>query len=400
MIWLVHLKYYFRKIKFRMKKNNIIRVIFCVSQNQLWCCQSLYDELEKDNNFEVRIIALPNWEDKTHNLIESGNANYDFFLKRKMNVVKGFDINGNIIDLCGVATEIMFVDQPATIDYLEMNGIPIEKIVDAFFLSYIPYGYKVANGGISHFGLPLHNYSWKVFAESNWHKQQFYKLGKMKAKNVVTSGFPKLDIYNNEECTNDVWKNSVPNRKRVIWAPHWSFGDADLAFSTFDKYYMYFYDFAKEHNEIEWILKPHQRVYTWAVQTGLMSKTEVDEYFDKWDKLPNAHVYNEGNYMDIFRTSDALITDCGSFLAEYLPSKKPIIHLYRPEAEYNEVGYKLINTYYRCTTFTDIERIIKQVIIMEDDYKYTEREKIMENVVPNKEGAGRTIMNVIKKELL
>ena len=59
----------------------------------------------------------------------------------------------------------------------------------------MPYGFKIANFQQAHFNMELQNSSWKVFAESSWHKDQFVKYGAMKGRNVITSGYPKLDNY-------------------------------------------------------------------------------------------------------------------------------------------------------------------------------------------------------------
>jgi hypothetical protein len=46
-------------------------------------------------------------------------------------------------------------------------------------------------------------------------------------------------------------------------------------------------------------------------------------YYDKWDNLDNGQ-FKSGDYVDLL-TSDALIHDCGSFMAEYLVVGKPAL---------------------------------------------------------------------------
>ena len=62
-----------------------------------------------------------------------------------------------------------------------------------------------------------------------------------------------------------------------------------------------------------------------CAKTGFMNEFEYDEYVAQWNNLPNAYLYNKGNYIELFKTSDLLITDCSSFLLEYMPTLKPII---------------------------------------------------------------------------
>ena len=42
--------------------------------------------------------------------------------------------------------------------------------------------------------------------------------------------------------------------------------------------------------------------------------------------MPNTSI-NEGNAYEIFKSSDALIHDCGSFLLDYMFTKKPCLYI-------------------------------------------------------------------------
>lgn len=389
------------KLRIKKLKNQglkKLRIGFLVSENQLWNCQSLYDLLEQDEHFDVEIIALPDWINKVQRRTASGDINYQFFCERGMRVTRGFKkATGRPVNFLKLDFHVLFIDQPATIQILEKYRFSLKELAKKYFLCYVPYGYKVADGGDAHFNLPMHNCCWRIFAESAWHYQQFKKHGKVNGKNVTISGFPKLDEYLNEKRDYSCWKTKFSDKKRVIWAPHWTFRNPGWSYSTFDINYKEFLQYAKQHEEIDWIVKPHQNVFTWAVETGLMTEEEVCFYFESWNALPNASVNNEGNYMEIFKTSDALITDCGSFLAEYLPSGKPVLHLFNEESHFNQIGDRLIRTYYRCHDFDETKKIIERVILNGDDYKMKARRKIMKYVRPNEEGAGRSIFNELIK---
>ena len=131
-----------------------------------------------------------------------------------------------------------------------------------------------------------------------------------------------------------------------------------------------------------------------------MTKNETDEYYDNWERLSKAKLCNDANYFDIFKTSDALITDCGSFLAEYLPTKKPVLLLLNKDSVgYNEIGNKFIKNYYKAKSFEDIVNFIVRVVIGGDDYLKDKRLEALEHVIVNKEGAGKYIVNFIEQEL-
>ena len=90
-----------------------------------------------------------------------------------------------------------------------------------------------------------------------------------------------------------------------------------------------------------------------------MTKQQIDNYYAFWNDLPNASFCNESDYFDIFKSSDALITDCGSFLAEYLPTQNPIMLLVNKNSiGYNEIGCKLVESYYKAYDNKDICKFV------------------------------------------
>ena len=93
-----------------------------------------------------------------------------------------------------------------------------------------------------------------------------------------------------------------------------------------------------------WLRKKGETVQTDSLETNFGSAKDL--YEKGWDSLPNASVYKEGDYFGIFQTSDLLITDCSSFLGEYLVSEKPIIFLDKAErAGFNELGERIKKTF-------------------------------------------------------
>jgi len=136
------------------------------------------------------------------------------------------------------------------------------------------------------------------------------------------------------------------------------------------------------------------------VRIGLMTKEEVDSYFETWSSLENAKVSWDGDYFDIFKTSDAMITDCGSFLAEYLPTKKPILHLINKQSiGYNEVGNKIAKSLYRIENFNELVKVFESVVLKEEDDKFQDRIEALKVVPVNENGAGMAIYEHLKKKL-
>ena len=369
-----------------------LKVAFFVTQKQLWAAQSLHDEFIKNEYFEPIIVVFPNIEDKVNTKAYTFDENYQFFKKQGMKVIRGYDPNVNVYTSSkNICADIVFYDQPSPQIH---KSLLWNKISKESLTCDIPYGYKIGALAQAHFNMHLQNSCWKVFAESERHKLQFIKYGALNGRNVVVSGYPKLDEYN------ITLTSQKRNFKKIIWAPHWSIGELSIGFSTFETNYKFFLQYAIDNPNIHWVFKPHQRLKNYIVESSFLTQEEVDDYFKQWEKLPNAIFYNDSNYFDIFKDSDALITDCGSFLAEYLPTKKPILHLFSSNnSGYNEIGKKLIKSYYKSTDNKSIKKFINDVVVNENDSLRDERLSCLPLVLQNSEGAGKFIVNYIITEL-
>jgi len=177
-----------------------------------------------------------------------------------------------------------------------------------------------------------------------------------KGKNCVVSGYPKLDDY-----AKPVQKTK--NQPKILYAPHHSFSGR-LRFATFRWNGREMLEYARRHPEISWVFKPHPRLKYELVEQKIMTLEEANDYYDSWASLDNSEFYNSGDYIGLFQESDLLITDCISFLGEYLPSGNPVILLENTEsAGYNELGTEIISSYYSCKAWNEVENSINSVIV-------------------------------------
>lgn len=171
-----------------------------------------------------------------------------------------------------------------------------------------------------------------------------------------------------------------------------------LKYGTFNQNYQFFYNFAKEHSEYEFILKPHPELKRQIVNQKLMPIKEMEKYFNDWQNLPNAQIYELSDYFDMFRTSDLLITDCNSFLLEYLPTNKPVIHLINDKSVgHNKYGQKIISGYYKVINVDEIEQLLKQLLVEKQDPLKSVREKIINDLEQSKDGVAKQIIQEIEQ---
>src|SRR5690606_6795936 len=144
-----------------------------------------------------------------------------------------------------------------------------------------------------------------------------------KGKNVVITGFPSLDtLLDKTYKPKNYWKHN--QKIKIIWAPHHTIeGTETINFSNFLQYSEVIVELTEKYKDhIQIAFKPHPILY--PKLSKIWSKEKTDIYFTKWKEGTNTQI-EEGDYIDLFLTSDGMIFDSCSFLNEYLYTQKPSI---------------------------------------------------------------------------
>lgn len=380
-----------KKLKQEVKQRKI-RVLFYVCENQKWAFQTLYELLEKDSIFEPFVVVsllnhVISGDDKTRNNLEE---NYQFFKSRGMNVKYGIR-NGKTIPLEEFKPDIVFYEQQWELPK-----------------THKPYNVsKYALTAYSYYSLPIFDYTgdysrkfhkmlFRTFADSEENLKRYEKYEGGKLNNYVVTGYSKLDVYadNNPIDEAKIWKN--PDGFKIIYAPHHSFADKGIDVATFHKNGQLILDLAKQNPQTTWIFKPHPAFKHEVLRNKIMSEEELNNYFAEWENV--GKVYTQGDYFDIFKSSDLMITDCCSFLAEYLPTGKPVIRPLRDgNIRLNSLGEKVVEGYYQTNGNEELEKIFKQLVIDKNDPKKEIRLNSIKNVYNKNEKSVVKLINEFKK---
>ncbi|MDR3063738.1 MAG: CDP-glycerol glycerophosphotransferase family protein [Methanobrevibacter sp.] len=398
----------------KKKKINVVFIFYFRTSGM----DSLINLLNKDNLFNVTVLLLPfktltfnvyKEDNKIHGpQLKEYNDNYDYFKSKGFNTVKAYDENtGSLLDMeLELMPDIIFYMSP-------WEGIlPIEyrthNLPQNIIYCYVPYSMYLSKLKNDQFNRPLQKKAWKIFAQSPLHKVLAIKYSSNKGSNVLVTGYPKMDplIENTENTMPKVWKSIGSEKIRIIWAPHYSIGkdkDVKLTFSTFEDNYKFFYSYAKDNPEIEWVFKPHPKLIYAGERIPNNENFKIEnlkDYYEKWNDLPNATVYERGDYLNLFKNSDAMITDSISFLAEYLYADHPGLLLTRPEQGFNEFGEIIKEGWYQVNgkDSEGIKKFIKDVLLEKNDPLKEKREEIY-NKYLNRNGvsASQNIYNYLKR---
>ena len=384
-------------------KINVVFIFF----KSYWVYDMLYKLFDNDDLFNVTLIITPYMANLTDEEIIEYNNMYNYFKDNGFKIIKGYDeVSNKTIDLeLECAPDIVFYGSDWIYAFPKL--LQPFNISQSSLICYVPYSFMVSDLLDSHcMNSEIIRKSWKFFCPTEFHKQRIIdkNINNLDSGKLIVSYYPKLDGIFLNNTNNDFWKKTVDlegnTKKRIIWAPHWTIAPNLLNYSTFKYNYEFFYGYAKSNPNIEWIFRPHPLLKGAIINSGLMSVDEVNHYYQKWNDLPNARYYFGTDYASMYKYSDAMITDSGSFIGEYLICNKPGLKLDRNTQRYNDFANLALNYWYRCdgNDFDFIENFIYDVVVCDNDsLKKPRTEFVNNNLIPRgKLTASEIIFNHIK----
>lgn len=247
---------------------------------------------------------------------------------------------------------------------------------------YVPYGISCIDIYKLNYNLPFHNLLWRFFVETDFQKADAQRFSLCHGDNAVTVGSLGTEaMIDPQYRPKDVWKPQATPKKRIIWAPHHTV-DYLFNFSNFLVYCDYMLELAEKYQtQVQFAFKPHPVLKVKLFNIWGKEKTEA--YYARWKSMENTQI-EEGEYRDLFLTSDAMIHDCASFTAEYLYTGKPVMFMLRDEAvlnHWNAFGKKCYGMHYVGRTEQEIEVFVNEVVLKGRDTKKEARERFVNDTL-------------------
>ena len=386
------------RIKKKISQKQKIRVGFFLICESIWKYDYLYLLFMQSEIFEPIIYICPNITKPIKIYEDEMSALYNKMTSKGYNCVNTRVSQMKYLDISKEDLSIIFFTSPWK---LTLKNYSIYK---HFFklTCYVHYGFQTSSLLNIAYNLDTMNLCWKYFVSSKTDKNNSEKFSFTGSKNIVISGYPGLDplISPRETSVNF----DLGSRKLIIWAPHHTVEGVEnlLHYSTFLDYYDYFIELSEKYkNEIIIAFKPHPVLITKLFKIWGIEKTH--SYFEKWDNKEN-RLKIEGDYIDLFHISSALIHDSGSFIAEYLATRKPVMFLISNEnigEEFNSVGRESLKCHYQARTKKDIDNFIRSVVIDETDNMQNKRNDFFNKYLlsPNKKLASQNIFDYILEQI-
>jgi len=381
-----------------------IRVGFVVNQKEKWNGSQLVEALDESGVFEWSFVLCLSAEASRLSRVdrsEKYREELEYFSQKGR---VEFELYDALVDesmpIESIDYDIVFLQQP-----WGMKDFP-RRLVGKVLCAYMHYGFMVmANHGMHYHIAPFHSYLFKYFTQTEMHRQMHIRHDPSAYEKLVVSGYPKLDVYLDPAPERDAvraWRNyAEATRTRVIFAPHHSLGRDNLGMATFRWSGQAMISLRREAKNVDWIYKPHPTLGFSVVRNKVMAGEQYEAYVREWENGENSTVYDAGDYFDIFRSSDALVTDCGSFLAEYLPTGKPIIWLISDRTVgLNAVGKALAEGFYQVRTVEELEQVFNQVVVGGDDPLKDIRENNIERILGGRQNSSESVVEHLRSVFL
>jgi len=388
----------------KIRKKDKITAVFFLIHESIWKYGGVYKLMEQDKRFEPIVVVCPNiWYGEEYMLREMDRA-YSSFLTRGYNVIKALnETTQQWLDVKKeIKPDIVFFTYPGKMTKSEYY---VYNFLDCLTV-YVPYGFMAANIQRDQYDLVFHNLIWRCYYETTIHKEMAKKYATNKGVNVVITGFPMCDVFWDSAYTpKDVWKVKDKNVKRIIWAPHHTLENnkKQYAYSNFLTDYQFMLDIAKQfEGRIQIAFKPHPVLKPTLYSHPGWGKERTDAYYKTWLTIENGQL-EEGDYIDLFLTSDAMILDSISFISEYCYTGKPSLFLIRDDTiinKFNEYGRMTFDLVYKASNHNDILDFINITVLNKNDPLSKERQAFIDKYLtpPNNQTATENIYCDLAKE--
>ena len=368
-----YVRFNYWRVKRRIRrKQGKIRVLFPIHELAKWKCQSVFDLMKASDQFEP-IMALSgadtDWASPRDVVRSRHRQMREFFDARGMQWVETYDIEANRCkSFREFKPDIVFYSQPWGHDFSQIPSV-VSRYALTYYVPYFVPNYSSLYMEISHL---FHCTLTRYFVLNKMMADEYgAAIPKwMRTSAYIPVGHPMLDYFTEH-------KDVLCKENYVIYAPHWSIDHPNNSnnenYSTFLDTGRFMLDFAQRHPEFKWVFKPHPTLRFTLLRTGAWTDREVAEYYQAWEKLGVA-CYT-ADYPALFMQSRLLITDCGSFLAEYSSTGRPLIRLVSPTVKLGvkKFNERLFNSFYNTKGITELEAVLDQVLIQNEDLRRNER---------------------------
>lgn len=304
----------------KLARGEKIKVAFLICDASMFSGESVYLKMKDDPRFDCSILIAPRTSRGGKFLRETQEKTLALLSKRYGGAVRAIYSPDSgreepiVADV--VFDTILYEDQ-------SLESCTVENLSRRSLVAVIYYGYgglfKSNEKKTPH--LPNVSLAWRFFVSNRETAEMFRKANPLLDGTVEAEGYCKMD-----RLADEMRRAAPRKRKRVIIAPHHTIdraADGALALSTFLANAGALLELPAMFPEVDFVFRPHPLLFPRLSSPSKWGESKAAGYLEAMAAFPNVEIETGGDYFATFASSDALLHDCGSFLAEYFYTGRP-----------------------------------------------------------------------------
>lgn len=350
-----------------IKNKEKIKVVFLAIHESIWKVDRVFKRMLDDPYFEPEVLVIPYTVYGEERMIEDMENSYRYFKNKSYKVSKALQPDNSWVTLEQLSPDLVFFTNPYNLTRQEYY----EDAYLNYLCCYVPYYFmatKHAGDECQQFNNNMFLASWKLY----WPHDYCYQIHKLisinKGFNGLVTGYPATEtVYlgNNDIKRKATWKSQTYFRKKIIYAPHHTIETTVDSLSSFLSFGNSIKKLAERYQrDAQWSFKPHPILKSKLYLHPDWGKEKTDAYYNFWDKQAYTQL-DEGEYEELFLSSDAIIHDCSSFIVEYAFTGKPCLYLVNKnnlKGLLNEFGEGVMQLYEQARAEKEIETFVSRLV--------------------------------------
>ena len=319
-----------RECSAKLARGERLKVAFLVCDASMFSGESVYTRMAEDPRLDCFIAVVPRVTRGEDFMRETLAKTTDVLRKKYGDAVRALydpeSERAEPLDADIVFSTVVYEDQTLPV-------YTTERLSERALVAILYYGYGglfISNEKKTPY-LPNIVLSWRYFVSNEATRLMNIEKNPLLADNATTVGYAKMDRL-----------ATIPRRqgggKTVLICPHHTLDriPGELALSTFLKNAGLFLRLPELFPEVTFVFRPHPLLFPRLATAKWWGPERTAAYERAMESHPNVTFQRGGDYFDAFRNSDALIHDCGSFLAEYFYTGNPQCYLLESAATLDE----------------------------------------------------------------
>lgn len=356
-----------RSCRAKLASGEKLKVAFLVCDASMFSGESVYLKMRGDPRFECFIAVAPRVSRGEEFMRETFSKTVRALAERYGDAVRPLPCVPGAA-AAGLDADIVF----STIVYEDQSlaEYTVESLSRRSLVAIIYYGYGglfASNGKKTPF-LPNIVFAWRYFVSNEATRRMMAGRNPLLARSVRVAGYCKMDRLADELAARRA-AAGAPRRKKVLVCPHHTIdapADGALALSTFLANADALAALPGAFPDVDFVFRPHPLLFVRLATPKWWGPERTAAYRARLAAMPNVELQEGGDYFATFAESDAMIHDCGSFLAEYFYTGRPQCFMLREgdgtTRQLLPFSHRLLKHVYTARTPHDIFSFVRDVV--------------------------------------